>query len=117
MRLFGRSSIETVAAGALPVLLAEGAVVVDVRTSEEWAAGHLAAARHIPLGELSVRARELDPQRMFLFVCRSGSRSAVAAQALAPQGFTVANLGGGMKACARSGLPVVRDDGSAGRVI
>jgi rhodanese-related sulfurtransferase len=92
--------------------LARGeAIALDVREPEEWAAGRIAGALHIPMGELSHRAGELPRDRELIAVCRSGSRSARVTDALERAGFRVVNLDGGMKAWRRSGLPVVPADG------
>lgn len=83
--------------------------VVDVREPDEWAAGHLPGAIHIPLGDLSARARELDPARPVVAVCRSGNRSASATHFLLQSGFKdVRNLVGGMIAWTEAGEPVTR---------
>lgn len=69
-------------------LVADGGRLVDVRTESEFAAGHLAGARNIPLGTLAARASELEPKDEWVVVyCRSGSRSAQAAGLLADGGF------------------------------
>lgn len=117
MRLFGRDDIRAVQPAELATLLAEGARLIDVRTHEEWNAGHLDAAEHIPLHDLETRYRELAPAQLTIFICRSGSRSHAAAQGLKPAGFTVANLIGGMKACAREGLSIQASNGEPGAVI
>jgi rhodanese-related sulfurtransferase len=71
---------------------------------------------HIPLGQLADRVDELPADERIVAVCRSGSRSADATQALNDAGYDAVNLRGGMQAWARSGAEVVRDDGSPGRV-
>jgi len=91
--------------------------VLDVREPDEWAAGHIAGARHIPLGQLGSRAGELDPQRPIAVVCRSGGRSARAVAALVAAGLPAHNVDGGMSAGAASGLPVTTDDGRTGHVL
>ena len=63
--------------------------VVDVREDDEWAAGHIDGARHIPLGRLTARAGEIDRDRPVVTVCRSGSRSGKAAQYLGTLGLSV----------------------------
>ena len=63
-----------------------GAILLDVRESHEWQAGHAQGARHIPLGQLGQRMRELPGGRPVIAVCRSGARSARAASLLAGQG-------------------------------
>lgn len=58
------------------------AVIVDVREPDEWEAGHIPGALHIPLGELEARWPELRASDSVIAVCRSGNRSATATQAL-----------------------------------
>ena len=92
-------------------------VLLDVREADEWEAGHAARAQWIPLGELESARFRLPMNRRIVCVCRSGVRSARATESLIAWGFTAANMEGGMKAWAASGLPVVRDDGTPGEVI
>ncbi|WP_216828490.1 sulfurtransferase TusA family protein [Alkalihalobacterium elongatum] len=76
----------------------EKITVLDVRESAEFAFGHIPGAVHIPLGELEQRFEELDKNAEIHVVCRSGSRSDLAAQKLAEKGFTnVKNVVPGMK--------------------
>jgi rhodanese-related sulfurtransferase len=71
--------------------------LIDVRQPDEVAAGGLPGAVNIPLDELPSRIDELDPQRRTVMLCRSGARSARAADYLVDAGFTnVVNLDGGM---------------------
>lgn len=93
-----------------------GAILLDVREDAEWRAGHAPGARHIPLGRLTHRARDLPQRRVIITVCRSGTRSARAAAFLAAEGWEVFNLAGGMMAWARAGLPVVAAGKAPGRV-
>ena len=72
-----------------------GAAVLDVRSKQEFAKGHIAGAVHIPFIQLSARVGELDPARPVVAYCRSGNRSARACAYLRRRGFTVANLRGG----------------------
>jgi rhodanese-related sulfurtransferase len=92
-------------------LLREGAQGVDVREQYERDAGHIADTVHIELDQLSARAQELDGERPIVFYCRSGSRSALAAQAFAAAGFEAHNLEGGMEAWVQQGLPIEPADG------
>ena len=96
--------------------VAAGAILLDVREPQEWAAGHAPDARHIPLGDLPARMRELPSQRPVVVVCRSGHRSARAARLLADHGLDASNLKGGMSAWATAGLPVVARGGRPGRI-
>lgn len=78
----------------LPELLRRGAVVVDVRGPEEYAAGARPGSLNIPLGELEGRVKELDASKPVIVCCASGARSAMAAGLLAKNGFKeVVNAG------------------------
>jgi rhodanese-related sulfurtransferase len=55
--------------------------LIDVREPREVEAGRIAGGRHIALAELSARAPEIDRDRVVVFYCRSGSRSAMATEA------------------------------------
>jgi len=72
--------------------------LVDVREQDEWEAGHIAGAHHIPLGELGQRLGELPRGRELILVCRSGNRSGLACEYLESLGLNVANMTGGMLA-------------------
>ncbi|HXU01899.1 MAG TPA: rhodanese-like domain-containing protein [Polyangia bacterium] len=76
-------------------LVAAGAHLVDVRSPEEYARGHLPGAVNIPVQELDRRLGEVGPaDRELIVYCRSGHRSTRAAQVLREHGFTkVHNLG------------------------
>src|SRR5438270_10627298 len=86
-------------------LLASGKQIqlVDVREPEEHAAGRIAGARLVPLGELSAAAETLERDEPLLFVCRSGARSGMAAEAFAGAGYEAYNLAGGLLAWTRAG--------------
>ena len=73
-----------------------GALLVDVRTPEEYAAGHIPGSRNIPLAALPARCNELGAPDTPLFVhCLSGGRSGQAVRFLKGEGFTnVKNIGG-----------------------
>ena len=79
--------------------------IVDVREGEEVREGMIPGAIHIPLGQLAARAGELDRERPVITVCRSGRRSAGAAEQLEDAGFDVVTMGGGMIAWHAAGLP------------
>jgi rhodanese-related sulfurtransferase len=70
--------------------------IVDVREPNEWSAGHIAGAKHIPLGQLLERQHELDPKQETILVCRSGNRSGLACELLSERGFDVVNMTGGL---------------------
>lgn len=91
--------------------------VVDVRFPNEWDAGHIDGARHIPEDDLPDRLDELDRERPVVTVCRAGARSAEAASFLGGEGFDAQSLDGGMEAWAEAGLPLRRTDGEPGTVV
>ena len=95
-------------------LSASGAVLLDVREPDEWRAGHIDGASHMPLATLDPRA--FDRDRLVVTVCRSGGRSGQAAVALFDAGVEVRNMAGGMKAWSESGLPVIDVDDQPGIV-
>jgi rhodanese-related sulfurtransferase len=87
--------------------------LVDVREAAELAEARVEGAMHIPLRTLPARLGELDSARPVAFVCRSGSRSAVATRAAARAGLDAANVRGGVVAWARAGLPLTSREGAA----
>ena len=91
------------------------ALLLDVREDDEWAAGHAEAAVHAPLSRLDPSS--VPVEQPVVAVCRVGSRSAMAAGALAARGVQVVNMSGGMLAWEAVGLPVVRGAGEAGEVL
>jgi len=87
----------------------DDALVLDVREDKEYAEGHIPKAKHIPLGQLPDRLKELDKfkNKPVLVTCRSGQRSARACGILKKAGFeTVYNQAGGIIAWERANLPV-----------
>jgi rhodanese-related sulfurtransferase len=94
-------------------LLASGSQVqlVDVREPDEHVAGRIAGARLVPLGQLTAAAETLRRDEPLLFVCRSGARSGMAAEAFAGAGYEAHNLSGGLLAWTRAGLPLEPEDG------
>lgn len=71
------------------------AVILDVRTDGEYAAGHLEGSRHIPLDALRDRIGELDAGKTYFVHCQSGLRSYLACRILGQRGFRCLNLAGG----------------------
>ncbi len=98
-------------------LVAAGAVLLDVREDEEWAAGRAPAAQHLPMGQVVDRQDEIPTERTVVCICRAGGRSASVAGLLAVHGYDVRNVAGGMQAWAAAGLAVVTDGGAPGQVI
>jgi rhodanese-related sulfurtransferase len=85
--------------------------LVDVREPYEWAAGRIAGARHIEMGDLATEAASLDRERPVVFYCRVGARSGMAAHAFRRAGYEAHNLAGGLEAWVADGLPLEPPDG------
>lgn len=88
-----------------------GALLLDVRENDEFAAGRSEHAHHIPLAELPDQLEDLPRATTIVCVCRSGGRSLRAAEFLAEHGFSTINVDGGMTAWNEAGLPMVSDGG------
>jgi rhodanese-related sulfurtransferase len=81
--------------------------LVDVRTREEYAEGHLAGAQLLPVQELESRMGEIDREKPVLLYCRSGRRSRQAFDLLKEKGFQdLHDMTGGIEAWKKEGLPV-----------
>ncbi|MBK6744624.1 MAG: rhodanese-like domain-containing protein [Hydrogenophilales bacterium] len=86
----------------------EDALILDVRENSEFADGHIAKAKHVPMGQLKTRLSELEKHKgkPIVAVCRSGNRSGHACGILKKAGFeNVYNLAGGMGAWEQANLP------------
>jgi rhodanese-related sulfurtransferase len=92
---------------ALAAALPGAPFLIDVRTADEYASGHVPGARNIPLDQLESRLSELEPHRGddVWVVCHSGSRSARASRLLASAGFRTINVEGGTSAWIAAGHP------------
>lgn len=104
--------IKSISPGEARDLIATGELdLVDVREPSEWAQGHLAGARLVPLGELRAGdLRALLPRDGIIFVCAAGVRSETAARLAAAAGRqALYNLSGGTRRWVSSGLPLVVD--------
>lgn len=84
-------------------LLDAGAVLVDVRTTAEWRAGHAPSARHIPLDQLPRKIGSVPASGTVVVMCQSGVRSARAAAMLRAEGIDARSLRGGIVAWRRAG--------------
>ncbi len=91
--------------------------LLDVREDDEWQAGHIDGAQHVPLGQLGERLGELPTGQRIVAVCRSGGRSGSAVRGLRQLGYDAENLDGGVTAWTKAGLPLIDASGRAGRVI
>ena len=104
--------IETVAPADAAALIAsspQGLVILDVRTPEEFAAGHLAGAVNLDFYAASFAddLAVLDRLAPYVLYCRSGNRSADAREMMRSMGFLgVTEIAGGINAWVEEGLPV-----------
>lgn len=86
-------------------------LILDVRSAEEFASGHLANAKNIPLNELASRIKEIEKSKphTVIAVCAKGVRSSSAVAILSKAGFEQAfSLDGGVAAWQSQGLPTVK---------
>ena len=103
------AGVRTVSAqDAVAVIQQDDAVVIDVRTPEEYAEGHLASARNVPLaGDFEADVSRLPRDATYVLYCRTGNRSAQAAEVMERLGFTDVRDAGGLPGLAAAGAEVV----------
>ena len=90
----------------------DAALLLDVRTPEEYAEGHLKGAKLLDWknpDSFKEGAKTLDATKTIYVYCRSGRRSNAAAQFLASQGFKVIDMDGGILSWTSEGLEVVKE--------
>jgi rhodanese-related sulfurtransferase len=105
--------VPTVSAHTVP----DDAVLLDVREDDEWVAGHVDGAVHVPMYEVPTVLDRLDRGDNIVVVCKVGSRSARVAAWLNQQGFRASNLDGGLIAWSGAGRPLVSESGAPPRVV
>ena len=94
-------------------LMNQGALVLDVRSRDQYDAGHVIDARNVPSADLSQSVETLKKYREkpVLTCCETGMTASAAARTLREQGFSkVASLRGGLQAWRAESLPLVRSD-------
>ena len=96
----------TIRPAEVAALQADGWMLLDVRTDEEWAQGRIEGSVHIPMDQVVARMDEIGER--VVCICAVGARSERVAQYLDRQGFEAVNLAGGVYGWAREGRPVVR---------
>ncbi|MFC4612210.1 rhodanese-like domain-containing protein [Streptomyces maoxianensis] len=101
------AQLPSVDAAAVP----SDGLVLDVREDDEWAAGHVEGALHVPMSDFVARFGEVtealaDGGRAYV-MCRVGGRSAQVTQYLVQQGIDAVNVEGGMLAWDGAGRPMV----------
>ncbi|WP_124949008.1 rhodanese-like domain-containing protein [Sulfuriferula thiophila] len=108
-KISGTEEVDTT--GAVQLINHDNAIVLDVREANEFSSGHIADAKHIPVGQLANNLKPLEKYKDQAIVvnCRSGARSASACSILRKNGFTkVYNLKGGILAWQQANLPTVK---------
>ncbi|QYX75243.1 rhodanese-like domain-containing protein [Streptomyces akebiae] len=86
---------------------ADGALVVDVREADEYAAGHVPGALLMPLRSVPTRCGELPAGQAVFVICARGNRSRTATDWMNSFGLDARSVAGGTGAWARAGRPVV----------
>lgn len=89
-------------------LINDGATVIDIRSADAFARGHITNAKNIPNDELSVKRDSLSKKKPIVAVCDTGITTNRAVSSLRQAGFeSVYGLKGGMNGWTQAGLPVV----------
>lgn len=109
------SAVNTVSVAGAHALIEEqkgnaSFVILDVRTPEEYASGHIDGAVNLDYRNSSFEAGvgALDPEKTYLVYCRTGVRGAAASEIMAKKGISkVSNMKGGITAWTTAGYPVV----------
>jgi len=106
---FAESQAPSIAPSELSARRASGTapVVIDVRTAEEYATGHIPGALNIPFDQVAKRISEVDAPNGVALYCMLGPRARKGEAALLDAGYTsVLHIEGGLSAWKSAGLPV-----------
>jgi rhodanese-related sulfurtransferase len=85
--------------------------LIDVRQPYEHEAGRISGDRLVELGQLAAAVDSIDRDKPVVFYCKTGARSAMAADAFIGAGFDAHNMAGGLKDWHDRGLPIEPADG------
>lgn len=104
-------SVETIEIQDLKQLLEDdnSTILIDVREPHEWQAGHIAAAKHLPMAQVASSISETvsDKEQTVYLQCKSGGRSMQVANLLVEMGYSkVVNVEGGIIGWMMAGYPV-----------
>jgi rhodanese-related sulfurtransferase len=114
MILRSRAGAAISSAQAVQMMNHQHAVLVDVRSSADFNAGHVPQARNVPLGDFEKKAAALPKNKPIIVICDVGRSALGAATRLRKLGFTeVVTLDGGLKAWLTAGLPVTANKSGA----
>lgn len=104
-RVRGGQGVDTLT--ATQMVNQQHAVFVDIRSAEDYAKGHIAQARSVPLDQIDARAQSLPKNKPLIVVCATGRSAGGAVSSLKAKGLeNVVALSGGMQAWHQAGLPV-----------
>ena len=107
---FGACSSSDASSSQVDAAVIAESIIIDVRTPEEYVAGHLDGATLIDIKDASFDAKmaELDPNASYIIYCRSGNRSAQAVERMKEAGFTnLTDLGSLENASEETGIAIV----------
>lgn len=103
-------TIEVTVTQANQLVTAGQCLLVDVREQKEWDAGRAQLAIHVQLAELGQAAEVLDSELPILFICLSGGRSLMAAEAFRRAGIPAYSVAGGMLDWQAQNLPMTPEN-------
>jgi rhodanese-related sulfurtransferase len=109
--IFDSNSIEVTPEQAQAAIAEDKAQLIDVREPDEWDAGRIDGALHLPLDQLQFNLTKIDSDRPVIFQCRVGGRSLMAAQALRGVGIDAYSMAGGLLRWADENRPLVPEGG------
>ena len=92
-------------------LIESGAQLIDVRSEEEFEAGHIPGSRLVPLDTVHSDGAGLEKGEPLVIYCRSGDRSGMAADAFAASGWDAHSIAGGLLAWKEAGLELEPETG------
>ena len=113
----GINSTPSVQPNEVENFIQEGCVLVDVREIDEWISGHHVDAIHIPMGEIMENMNSFHQNEKYIFVCRSGSRSARVTNYMISQDIEAYNMSGGMKELRNFTKKIYDSEGNPGQII
>ena len=99
--------MDTISVHDLARLGESNVVRIDVRSTSEYASGHIPGAMNIPLQQIEKRVADLSADRPIALICQMGQRARVAATLLQPCRTELLVVEGGTKAWKNAGLPLV----------
>ncbi len=109
------AKFKSVDAATAKVIFDSGAHMIDVRSKDEWAAGHVEGSDRVAAGTMN--SKTVGRADAVIMVCRNGSKSKGAAKKLAKEGYRVYHLRGGLQAWRDLGLGLVSSNGGRATIV